>query len=202
MEQTIILLHGMNCNWITMLGICIYLKKHNFIVHNIDYDASGTLDECVDSASNSIYKIIKNKRRELTVIGQSLGGLVATRLYTKGWNVVKIITIASPLNGARLLTKVKENIPILYNTFNRKIYNDLEQLSNSDNKSIEYYNIPKCDIYTISTSLPFTNFDGYLYVDETKLDDSKHFHIPYCDHRLINFNPKLYKHIYNILKSK
>ena len=130
------------------------------------------------------------------MIGQSLGGVIGAQLHKDGWNVQKLIAIASPLRGARIINQLKDTLCDKVRSFlepllMREVYNDL-------NSGVEF-KVPPHDYYTISTSWPGLDFDGCVYRDEATIDHEKHHHIPWSDHRFVFFSWRLLSKLHGLV---
>lgn len=198
MSDTVFLLHGLGPQLITgwsLEPLRLYLKYyHGFSnVHTIRYPVnSAEVDEMVDVVDAEMAKHA-SKDESVILIGQSMGGIVANRMHTKGWNVEKAIYIGSPMHGARLLGFLDAQLPAaLRDVLYKKAYGFLLQKDRDES--------PPHDCHTISMSWPFTDFDGCVFRDETVLDEDKHTHLAWADHRTIFLNPRLWWHVGNILE--
>ena len=75
---------------------------------------------------------------------------------------------------------------------------DLAEQKNVDNHTRllnEYTTLstkPDYKYHHITMSWPFTNNDGYVFVDEAKWDDENWTHLDWADHRSIFANPRLW----------
>lgn len=192
--MTIILIHGAGHRKIvyySMFPLQKYLKEQGLDSHVISYDNSKTLDECVTDAYLEIKKIVP-ENDEVILIGQSLGGVVSIKLHERGMNVVKLITIVSPVRGSWLCNKIKNSI-LGYSSMFRTPFHDL---------AIEYdkeFTKPDIDVHSITTSWPGTSFDGCVFIDEGTVDEDTHHHIGWSDHRLLFIDGRLFKKVHDIL---
>jgi len=190
----IILLHGSGGYSWSLTPIKIFLKGIGYKnIHVINYDYTGTIDGCIESVHNQLLKKANIEKDSIIVIGQSLGGVVGMNLHKKKWNIKKLIAIASPLKGASIINTLDKYVPsIYYKLFHRKVFDELKI---SKDKVIK----PPHEIFTISTSWPFTNFDGCVFKHEAIIDNDNHIHIPCSDHRLIFMSPRLMYHLNRLL---
>ncbi len=69
--------------------------------HCVEYDTRRPVMECVSDVHDQIYK--QYGEREIDIIAHSLGGLISLCLMETDINVRRIVTLASPLNGIRIL---------------------------------------------------------------------------------------------------
>lgn len=187
-----VLLHGLGCHPITLKPVEFYLRYHLGVqeIHNLYYPADKlTFDESLNYVDEEMSKVIKGDKANtpIVVIGQSMGGVIANNLHKKGWNIKKGIYIGSPLHGAKIL-----NHPLsgLFLT-DKPLYHFLKHKDREKE--------PPHDYHTISMGWFCSNFDGCVYRDETTLDESKHTHLPWADHRTVFVNPRLFMHIGHIL---
>jgi len=133
----IVLLHGAGGRRWHMLSIEKFLKSKGYICHNISYQHSGNLKQCIDSVNRRLTHTIRLFETPLIIIGQSLGGLIGSQLHKHGWNIRQLITIASPLRGARFIGEVEQRAKKILNDSTerllrrllmREVYNDLRDL--------------------------------------------------------------------------
>lgn len=190
----IVLLHGAGGHSWSLSPIKIMLKMKGYRnIHVIDYDFTTTIDRCIESVHNQLLEKANIKKDSIIVIGQSLGGVVGMNLHKKEWDVKKLIAIVSPLKGASIIDILDNKIPSIYNMiFHRQVYNELRITKDHIIK-------PPHDCFTISTSWPFTNFDGCVFKHEAVVEEDKHIHIPCSDHRLIFASPRLMYHLNKLL---
>lgn len=178
------LFHGLGSHSCT-LWLIQYWIKHKFdVVQCIDYPVDELeFDEMVEYVSNEMLKYA-NKDDDIYLIGQSMGGVVANNIYTKGWNIKLAIYIGAPLKGAKLLTQLENVLPTsVRNAMYKKSYDVLR------NKKLE--DEPPHPYKTISMGWFCSKFDGCVYKNETILDETHHIHLPMSDHRTIFANPRL-----------
>jgi len=190
----IILLHGADGRSWSLRPIKKTLEEKYNCVHIVDYDHKGTLDQCLEDADKQIQNIVP-KNRKIVIIGQSLGGVIGSKLHTSGWDICLLIAIASPLRGARFINTLNSKLSPIYTRFIRRVvYDDL-----GENVHKEFVKPPH-PVYTISTSLPIIgNFDMCVFVDETIVDENTHYHIPNSHHALVFFSDRLKKILKEIL---
>lgn len=187
-DTPVILLHGAGGHSWSMKPIEWILRWKSYPnVHIIDYDFSGDLKSCIDSADDEIRKKVDGN--EVVIIGQSLGGVIGSHLDEKGWNIKKLVTIVSPLHGANFINTLSESSPKFYEYVHRPVYKDL---------SGHKLERPECECISISTSLPFTDFDGCVFKDEAVIDKDNHYHIPWSHHATVFFSFRLMKKIYEL----
>lgn len=99
------------------------------------------------------------------------------------------------MKGARFLGQLPTRLyNFLHNLF--PVYGESKGKDLVDQKP--EYNLPH-KYHTISTSYVMTNFDGAVYVDETKIDENCHTHISCGDHRLIFIDIRLFRTVYDLL---
>lgn len=197
MKTPILLIHGLGAHPKTMIGVEKYISYcgHEEL-HYVSYPAdTENLNYCV----NHVEKWLKEnfeEDQEFIVIGQSMGGVIGHRL-SENWNIKLLITIGSPLKGARVLFSLEEKIPEkIKEIFYKPMYDDLKHLTNFPLPE------PGCDYHCITMAWPFTNFDGCVYVDESSYKKENHTHLAIADHRTIFANPRLWMAVEKIIKEK
>jgi len=184
----VFLLHGLGATPITLWPLEKYLNKvtgfkntHKIYHPSID---TSSFDESLDHVDKEIQKHA-NKDQEIMLIGQSMGGVIANSLHKRGWNIKYAVYIGSPLHGARLITKLESTLPTKVITVLYKKPYDFLKNKNKEEEPLHNY-------HTISMGWFCTTFDGCVYSDETMLDESKHTHLSWADHRTIFVNPRLW----------
>ncbi len=111
----IILLHGLggfigpDFTALSLKPMKSYLEFNNYInVYIVKYPSDeSSIDESLEHVDGELTKLVDKDTEEIIVIGQSMGGVIAFNLHTKGWNIKRSISIGSPLHGARLITQVE-----------------------------------------------------------------------------------------------
>jgi len=95
-------------------------------------------------------KKIVDKKEEIIVIGQSMGGVVGNSLHTKGWNIKLSISIGSPLHGAYLLRQFDNILPkMIRDYFYNKKPRVYDYLTTKESTEEPYH--------SISMAWPFTD---------------------------------------------
>ena len=193
----VILLHGLGPRVITGLSLVPLELYLNHVcgyknTHRIRYPVNTMMPrEMVDDVSKTMIGLGLGlgDDDEIMVIGQSMGGVVANMLHTKGWNISKAVYIGSPLNGARLLKQIESILPTFVKDMLMK-------------PAYHYLMIPSMraavpphDFHTISMAWPFTDFDGCVYRDEACIHADHHTHLAFADHRSVFLNPRLWSEV-------
>ena len=193
-DLPIILLHGLGSHPVTMKGIEYYLNcRGMWHTHNLTYKSSTlTLEESVDN----IYKQLVSLNmtgRDIIIIGQSMGGVIGSKLVSfDDIHVKLLITIGSPLKGARALEKlptVLTRSSLMY----KPMYDDLLYMLTETQVA------PACKYHCITMSWPFTTFDGCVFMDEGYFDEDFHTHLNWADHRTVFGNPRLWTHVHTVI---
>jgi pimeloyl-ACP methyl ester carboxylesterase len=118
-DRAILLIHGSGASEIQFMIsrkiIDNIMKKEGKVYRVYSCDLSNTyihdrklgIEDYVTVASKYLVEISRRDNlREVVVIGHSMGGLVAAELASKHYQVKKVITIGTPLNGAPLLKTI------------------------------------------------------------------------------------------------
>lgn len=186
MDIPVFLIHGLGASQYTMSGLEKYLKYYYNQIWYLKYPSTThQFSMCMDYIVGQLQELLgDNQQQEIIIIGQSMGGVFGCFL-SEMFNVKHLITIGSPLKGARII-KFLRHIPIIYKILYKPMYDYLVDLIENPLKE------PKCNYHCISMSWPFTTFDGCVFVDEAKFDDNNHTHLNYADHRTIFANPRLW----------
>jgi pimeloyl-ACP methyl ester carboxylesterase len=195
----VFLLHGLGATPITLWPLEQYLRAQGHErTHRLSYPVD-TLEfsKLIDYVDLEMSKHADKKTDEIVLIGQSMGGVVSNRIWTKGWTVKHAVYIGSPLHGARLISKLENMAPNwLANLLYKKVPYDFLKTKEPEPEPPHPYN-------TVTMSwIGTTDFDGCVYKDEAVLDESKNTHLRWADHRLIFANPRLWMLVAQILNTE
>lgn len=177
----IIYIHGLRAQ-----GTMFPFKLYNKAGHTITYKTTNvTFDQMLDEVDTKIFKIVNSKDMELILVGWSMGGLIANRLHQRGWKIKLAIYLASPLNGASILSY----IPI-------KPWNNILKFLAQKDKEVE----PPHEYYTYSLGWFNSNFDGRVFKDDVIINKERHEHIPFTSHSLSVLDPRILDKVYKKIK--
>jgi hypothetical protein len=197
-KKPIFLLHGLGSHTITFLPMELYLNSIGYEnTYKLSYpvDDYDTVDGSVDYVDKEMEKYACKDKDEVILIGQSMGGVVANNIHKKGWKVLYAVYIGSPLHGARLLNQLEKIVPTnIRDALYKKPYGILQKCTRASE--------PDHDYNTISMGWFNTEFDGCVYKDEVVLNEDKHVHLCWADHRTIFANPRLWTLVGNLLTKK
>jgi len=111
MDVQILLLHGLRANTFTLQLLKTILHFYGWSnIHALPYDVNLEIEENLQYIDEELQKHF-DKNKPLVCIGQSMGGIYSMKLHTTGWNVIYVVTIGSPLGGAKLLNQLQEILP-------------------------------------------------------------------------------------------
>jgi len=161
----IVVLHGLGERVWTMSLFLAYLGSCGFdnVIAPHWPANSCVLDECLDSIDISLQQHI-NKSTPIVVIGNSMGGVMAMHLHSRGWTIKKAIAVAAPLNGAGMFRLLEDNLPSsLFNVFYQPGYAYLRRTD----KLAE----PPHPYCTVSFG---PGFDGNVFESDTILNAKNH----------------------------
>lgn len=185
--ENVVLLHGLHGSptHVWTIKLAVQRKFPDAKIHVPHYLTThiSSTDELVQRVSKVLLTHV-DKRTPIHVIGQSLGGVAAMNLYKDGWNVVKAITVGSPLHGASVLNTLHKVLPIV---FNRGTYVYLRTKPCQDEPPHEYK--------TISMGILNSNFDSCVHRHEATLKEEHHTHETWLDHRFGFLHPRLLRTI-------
>lgn len=189
MATAIFLLHGLGSHAWTLKGLETYLRwtcPPQQRIHNVAYPVDQLdLDEMLAFVDRALQEHVDKALDRISVIGQSMGGVVAHRLHSLGWRVEQSISIGSPLKGARLLHQLNRWLPrSVRDWLYKKPYGLLMT------KAPE--TPPPHPYHTVSMGWFWSDFDGCVYYDETHWDLAHHTHLVWADHRTVWANPRLW----------
>lgn len=206
LDTPVVLLHGAGGHHWSLYPLKWYLEYRIGYqnVHIVQYSTFCTLDDAIQQVDEQLTQMIDKTRTSIIVIGQSKGGVIGFHLHEKGWQLEKLITIASPIRGAQFVTQLKNTIPRTFKFLaHRPCYDDFEKRCHQE------ITTPPHPCHSISTSLPFTNnwpfqkvtsgFDGCVYEEEAVIHPENHHHIPWSHHALVIMSPRLYYRIHQIM---
>lgn len=195
----VILLRGLGVTPLTLWPLEQYLRACGWtrtyrVAYPVNQHRLDVLVEVVDRLLQHLVPTSKSKSEPIVVIGQSMGGLIAVRLHTKGWTVHQAITIGSPLHGARLLRQLGSVMP-------RRIRNALYKVPYQDLMTKSKEPRPPHPVHTVSMGWACSRFDGCVYRDETCLDPDYHTHLAWADHRVVFVDPRLWRLVARVLRT-
>ena len=193
-DLPIFLIHGIGASSITLWPLEKYLNYKGFKnTFKIDYPVNKmTFLDSVNYVDAEISKLADKEKDKIILIGQSMGGVISNELHKKGWKIEKAIYVVAPLNGADLLNKLIRRLPERFTNFMHiPPYDHLMK----GEKAIE----PPHAYHTIGVSWPFMDFDGCVYKEEAILDEKKHSHLRWLDHRTAFVSIRLWMEVYNKL---
>lgn len=199
----IIMIHGLGGHTWSFSPLSSYLQEHRVIENSyclfdeiicISYPSRElTISESTKYINDALLDIynLDPLSEELMIIGQSLGGLIGSRLHEYGWCIRLLITVCSPMRGARMINHLGSVGSML------KLGKPSEELCKISQGEIQPYGVDLPHrVCHISTSYPLTSFDGCVFIDETHILPENHVHISYQDHRLIFLDQRLFKTIH------
>ena len=189
-DNPVFLLHGLNSYPITLYPIERYLRENGWEnCYSLGYyPGQQSIEESVNEVDTKMMEKADKEKDEIILIGQSMGGLIANNMHTKGWNIKKAIYIGSPLHGARIINLAEYVFPgFIFNFLKIPAWEILR------NKTLEPE--PPHDYHTISMGWYNFDFDGCVYRDETMLHPLKHTHLASEDHCFVFIKPRLWKTI-------
>lgn len=188
MDVMIVLLHGLGATPITLWPLEAYLKwcGHES-VRRVAYPVDRlSTDDAVLYVSRRLAEM--TDARDIVVVGQSMGGVVANRLHRHGWNVLLGVYIGSPLHGARALRQIQATVPTAaWRWIHKPPY---DYLMTKPREAA-----PPHPVETISMGWGWSSFDGCVYRDEATLDPAHHQHLSWADHRTVFANPRLWRRV-------
>lgn len=196
-ETPIILLHGLGSHAWSLYPMKAYLRYCGYTtVHTVVYPASDlSITDSVDYVDTELLNLLYTRDKEVVLIGQSMGGVIANNLHTRGWDVHMAVYIGSPLHGANFLHTLNRVLP---NWVKRRLKRHAHDVLMNKGREQE----PPHDYHTISMGWFGSDFDGCVYRDETVLSEEKHTHFRWNDHRVVFFNPRLLHRVARLIESK
>ena len=206
-NTTIILLHGLGgllgpqYAKLTLYPLKSYIEHHKYTnVHIITYPSDDlTIVQSIEYVSNEISKLA-DKEKEIIIIGQSMGGVIAFNMHSAGWKIRLSISIGSPLHGARLITQIEDS---LRGNLREQDFSYLLQkikgLGHIELQKKKRQLQPPHRYKTITMGWFNSNFDGCVYKDEAIIDPIHNAHLSWSDHRTIFINPRLWYVVHNII---
>ena len=204
----IILLHGLGgfisskFTSLSLYPLKTYLEYNNYNnVHLIEYPSDqNSIEESLDYVDSEMCKVVNKKSEKIIIIGQSMGGVIAFNMHTKGWNIKLTLSIGSPLHGAKLIDqiecKLKDNLPGIVFEF---LHNKIKCPGHIALQNKEKQDEPPHEYRTISLGWFGYECDGCVYKDEAIINPEKNLHLAWADHRTIFLNPRLWYHVHNLI---
>ena len=200
MTRVIVLLHGFGTGPYALWPLSWYLRwklgKQQAIVIP-KYDTSGitsmaVLLQRVSGALQAALQAAGLAHARLVVVGQSLGGIAAMNLWSRGWDVRHAVSVGSPLRGARFVSTVRVHVPLAAMLMRDATYTFLETPKEQPE--------PPHPFHTISCGLFHTPFDGCVHRDEATLDNARHTHERNLHHSLGWVTPQLWQSVWAVLQ--
>lgn len=193
--KNIFYIHGINNTSLSFNYIWSKLPPHN--IQFIEY---GFKDD-VEEITNSIISILSNySDKTFSLVGHSMGGMIALLAsLSNKVNVDKIVTLASPFNGCKIVTVLKRMYPQHSEIFD-KLKNDSEFI-----KQIQTINISKPVLSLVGNYGNFPTLkepnDGIVTVDsQMSLSgpkyikiDANHFEILLHDETVMNIKNFIFR---------
>lgn len=161
----VVVLHGLGERVWTMSLFLWFLRWMGFSNVVTPHWPANTceLDVCLDSIDATLQQHIK-KKTPIFVIGNSIGGVMAMHLHTRGWKIKKAIAVAAPLNGAGIFRWLEDTLPdSLFAPFYQPGYAYLRRT--------EKMAIPPHPYRTLSFG---PGFDGNVFEADVVLDNKNH----------------------------
>jgi pimeloyl-ACP methyl ester carboxylesterase len=195
----IIILHGLGNRAWTMILFEWYLNWCGYTnTFRPLYDANALPMNSSREVNRKLLDHFKGRQNHTVVIvGNSMGGVVGAEMHKFGWDVKLLITINSPLNGASFLHQLDGAFPTR-----------LVEVCGGDSTIYNYLRrkppaaIPPHPYKTISTNLPFMQFDGMVYQQDAMIEPKHHSIIPWGSHHTVVLDPRVYFEVVQIIKSQ
>lgn len=191
--KNIFYIHGINSTALSFNYIWSKLPPHN--IQFIEYGFKDDIEEITSSVIN----ILSNyKDKQFSIVGHSMGGMIALLAHLNdNINIDKIVTIASPFNGCKIVTILKRMYPQ---------YSDIFEKLKSDSELIKQIQTLKISKPVLSLVGNYGNFptlkepnDGVVTVDsQMSLNGPKYLKID-ANHFEILLHDDTVKHIKNFL---
>lgn len=183
----IVVLHGLGDRVWTMTAFLTYLNWCGFdnVIAPRWPANKGTLEECLDSIETSLQRVQINKTTPIIVIGNSMGGVMAMHLHTRGFKIKKAIAVASPLNGALVFRTLEDIAP-------KSLFNIFYQPGHAYLRRTDKLAEPPHPYRTISFGL---GFDGQVFESDIKLDEKYHTRFRFGTHYSLVMDPRVWQWI-------
>jgi len=102
----ILYLHGANMSDVGFTYIKSIIGKHKY--SSPEYSVHTPLKDNINTIIDTVNKDFK---KPVTIIGHSLGGIIAVELYRAGLPIEKIITLSTPFGGCTTADKLRWFFP-------------------------------------------------------------------------------------------
>lgn len=194
--KKLFLLHGLGSHAFTLYPLQWWLSRDfdNSICIEYPVDEFDSVADMVSYVDQEMLRHADKKLDTVTLIGQSMGGVVANNMHTKGWRIDKAVYIGSPLHGARLLNQLEAVLPTRVKDLLKKKSYEVLQAKPSEV-------VPPHPYATLSMGWACSRFDGCVYQDEAILEPEHHTHLSWADHRTVFANPRLWMQVRELLTS-
>ena len=207
-REHVILLHGLAMSSLIMTPLELYLEKHGYIVHNIDYPStSKTIDAVASEYLRPVVEsILEENDVEVHIVTHSMGGIVA-RYYLSiypGTSIKSMVMIAPPNRGSTMAELLKKY------TIARWFFGpSLEQLSTGSGSilsSMAPLHIPTGVIAGCASMNPMNSLlipgedDGTVAVMHTPIKGMSDFAVIPRSHSGILFHKEVYAMVVRFLR--
>lgn len=139
------------------------------------------LDVCLDALDASLQQHIK-KKTPIFVIGNSMGGVMAMHLHTRGWTIKKAIAVAAPLNGAGIFRWLESIAPT-------SLFDIFYQPGHAYLRRTEKLPAPPHPYHTLSFG---PGFDGNVFEADTVVDNKQHTKFLVGTHFSLAVDPRVW----------
>ena len=184
----VFLLHGLGAYPFVLYPLERYLNQHGWTrTKSISYNPNREdIEAAVDEADKILSLYADKEHEQIILIGQSMGGVIANRMHTRGWNIKKAIYIGSPLHGARMVNIIEYWFP---NTIASMLRSPAWKPLGKCERAQE----PPHDYHTISMGWYNSDWDSRVFKEETMLHPLKHTHLNGEDHCLVFTKTRLFE---------
>jgi pimeloyl-ACP methyl ester carboxylesterase len=125
----VFVLHGLGERTWTMSPFVWFLNAQGWSTVYTPHWPANTclLEECLDALDKEM-QLYANKSEPIMIVGNSMGGVMAYHLHTRGWNILVSYSVAAPIKGSGLYRILKSSLPsAVFNFFHRPGHDYLER---------------------------------------------------------------------------
>lgn len=163
----VFVLHGLGERTWTMSPFVWFLNAQGWSrVYTPHWPANTCLlEECLDALDKEM-QLYANKSEPIMVIGNSMGGVMAYHLHTRGWNILVSYSVAAPIKGSRLYRMLKSTVPsVVFDFFHQPGHDYLERTEQPPAPSHPWFTLGfhlgiEFDLHVFLSDMPSTNHDS------------------------------------------
>lgn len=165
----IFVLHGLGERTWTMSLFVWFLHVQGWPKVYVPHWPANTclLEECLDALDKEM-QLYANKSKPIMIVGNSMGGVMAYHLHTRGWNILVSYSVAAPIKGSKLYRILKSTLPSgVVNFFHQPGHDYLERTEQPPEPPHPWFTLGfhlgvEFDLHVFLSDMPDVNHDSML----------------------------------------